>query len=140
VPQAWRARVVVLVLLGAFVASFLTEAELWPMSSFRLFSGLRSDQSSSVELVAVSANGSEQRIDVQRNRTAARSALHQVSTLPHLPLAEQQKEVRAWLGIAEMDPDAFVAVRLYRVTLRHSPDDGAPPKVLSTRLQVEVPL
>src|SRR4051812_31051401 len=110
------------------------------MSSFRLFSGLRSAQSSGISLVAVAPDGSEHRIDVQKNRTAARSALHEVSSLPNLTPPDQQGVVLAWLKIAAMDPSGFVAVRLYRVTVRQSTREGEPPKVLNKRLVVEVSL
>lgn len=140
ISQAWRARVVTLALLAAIVGCFSAEAELWPMSSFRLFSGLRSAESSGTLLVAVAGDGSEHRIDVQKNPTAARSALHQVADLPHQTRSQQRGAVMAWLRIGAMDPSDFVAVRLYRVRVRNSTHEGAPPQVLSKRLEVEVPL
>jgi hypothetical protein len=137
---AWRARAVTLGLVGALLVSCVVEAEPWPLSSFRLFSGLRVAESWSLQLVAVDPGGAEHPIPVGRDQTAARSALHQLPDLHRLSLAGQRAQVLDWLELAGMDRDGYQAVRLYRRLLRRPTDADEPMQVVDRELRVEVPL
>lgn len=135
--QQWLGRLVTygLVLMLAF--GVVEQVEAWPVTSYRLFSQVRTGQSTTLELVAV--DGSGERSVVRIRGEVAATTSHQYRQLRLLGPAEQREQVRAWLALADIDAGAFATVRLERVTRQLDPD-GGPATESSRRLVVEVPL
>lgn len=123
---------VVVVALGIGV---LGQTEAWPITAYRLFSGVRTGNQVAYELVAVDRDGAARPVRF-RGDTVATTA-HQFPSLRTLPEAEQREKVRTWLRLADIDPATVTVVRLERVTRRLDPN-GGPATETGRRIVVEV--
>lgn len=135
--QAWLGRLVTYGLVLVLAFGVVEQVEAWPVTSYRLFSQVRTGQSTTLELVAVDGDGKRSVVRI-RGEVAATTS-HQYRRLRLLDLAEQREQVRAWLALADIDAGALAAVRLERVTRQLDPD-GGPATESARRLVVEVPL
>ena len=135
--QRWMARAVTYGLVLVLGFGVVQQIEAWPITSYRLFSQVRTDRSTSLELVAVGADGT--RTLVRPSGEVAATTAHQYRELRLLDPDRQQTQVHAWLDSADVDAEGQAAVRLERVTRRLDPD-GGPATELTRVLVVEVPL
>lgn len=135
--QAWAARVVTYGLVLVLAFGVVQQVEAWPVTSYGLFSQVRTGQSAALELVAVAEDG--RRTVVRPRGEVAATTSHQYRELRRLTPADQETAVRAWLGAAGVDVEGLAVVRLERVTRRLDPD-GGPATVLSRTLVVQVEL
>jgi hypothetical protein len=131
----WRARVVTYGLLLVLAFGVWNHVEAWPVTSYRLFSGLRTASASSWVLVAVESDGDLAPVRL-RGDTIATTA-HQFGDLVDMDEDARRERVGEWLELAGMDPGTVEVVRLDRVTLRLDPD-GGPPVETGRRTVVEI--
>lgn len=124
-------------LLVVLAFGVVNTVEAWPITSYRLFSQIRTGRSVRQVLVAVDRDGTTRPVRLRGD--VATTTAHQFPTLKRLPPAEQRTKVEGWLRIAGIDPSTVRAVRLERVISELDPD-GGPPTETSRRLIVEVPL
>jgi len=116
--QRRRARVVTWTVLAVIVLGALCEVEAWPVTAFRLFSQVRTDTSSSLQLVVVHPDGTSSPLLLKPANDVVVITGHQYATLRDLPPARQRAKVDAWLDLAGVDRADVASVRLDRVTLR----------------------
>lgn len=132
---AWRARVVTYGLVALLAFAVWTGTEAWPVTSYRLFSSVRTDKSVSLELVAVAPDGTTRTVRFSGGAVAATS--HRYRDLVGATPAEQRRLVDAWLSLSGIDRGEVKVVRLERVARRLDPD-GGPATVTGRRVLVEV--
>lgn len=101
----------VLVLLVAAAAHL----ELWPLTSYRLFSEVRTADRSGLELVAVDADGGRTVVRPGADNPVVATTGHQYGALPRVSAERRTAMVRAWLRAAGVDPADVAHVRLERV-------------------------
>ena len=134
----WRARLVTYPVIAVLAVAVLCTVEAWPVTSFRLFSQVRTDTSTGYELVAIDGGGQRSIVQSKISGPAATTA-HQYLDLRSMAVPDQQARVRAWLHLAGIDPDEVDRVLLERVEQRRDPD-GGPPHLIARTVVVEVPL
>lgn len=122
--QRRRARAVTLAIVGVIVLGALAEVEAWPVTAFRLFSQVRTDTSSSLQLVVVHPDGSTAPLVLEPDDDVVVITGHQFATLRDLPPARQRAKVDAWLDLAHVSRADAASVRLERVTLRFEAATG----------------
>lgn len=131
----WRARLVTYGLVILLATAVWQHTEAWPVTSYRLFSSVRTGTSSGLQLVAVSEDGTTQRV-APRGETVSTTA-HRYGDLPGLAPEERRRLVRTWLLSADIDPETVRVVRLERVTRALDPD-GGPAVETGRRIIIEV--
>ncbi|MGH2680510.1 MAG: hypothetical protein ACRDG8_08525 [Actinomycetota bacterium] len=94
--QPW-ARPFVVVVVVAFVTCGVLGIEAWPLSGFRLFSAPRSDLSTGWRLVAVTAGGVEEPVNVSRLGAAYQGFGFVARDFMALPPTERMAVCGAWL-------------------------------------------
>lgn len=115
--QRRLARAVTWAVLGVIVLGALAEIEAWPVTAFRLFSQVRTDTSTSLQLVVVHPDGSTAPLLLKPANDVVVITGHQFATLRDLPASKQRAKVDAWLDLAGVDRADVASVRLDRVTL-----------------------
>jgi hypothetical protein len=105
----------------------------------RLFSQIRTDRQTQVQLVVVEAEGTRRVIDFGDNAFVSDSAQRRLPEIASLPVAEQRSAVEDVLKVAGVDPTTVDAVAVSR-TVRRLDADGGPATVLSSRDVVTVEL
>ena len=98
----------VVILLGA-----AAEAEIWPITSFKLFSSVRTAGGVTSSLIAVDANNAEVPVPIPTPEILATTS-YQLERLAAEPESVQRDMARAWLELAGMDPDDYTTVALHR--------------------------
>jgi hypothetical protein len=131
----WLARALTYGTVVGLLAAAAGNVERWPITSFRLFSAVRTDRVTSLELVVVDRDG--HRHPLPTNRAGGPTTAHQLHDLRTLAPAARRRKVRAWLRLAGWDPDAVDRVVLERVERRLDPD-GGPARVVGRRAVVVV--
>jgi hypothetical protein len=126
------ARLVTYGLVLGLVLGAWAEVEHWPVTSFRLFSVVRTDRSYGLELVAVTSGGDRERVAPKGSGQVVANLSHQLQQLRGEQPAQARKRVLALLDLADMDPDRYAAVNLERVERRLDPDGGPPSEVRRT--------
>ena len=127
--SAWIGRIISYGLVIGLVLVTVAGIERWPVTSFRLFSTVRTDRSFVLELVAIEPDGTRQRVPISRSTKGSAGTAHQLGELRAAPPAEQRAKVTAWMNAADMDLDRFELVALERVERRLDPDGGPPLEV-----------
>lgn len=117
-------RLVTYGLIALLIVGVVTETEAWPITSWRLFSSLRTDQRASTVLTVVDRDGAE--FPLRLPGDVIGTTRHQFSTLPRKSPTVQQAKVRAWLEAADVDLARVDHVRLERRRLQLDPDGGDP--------------
>ena len=126
------ARVVTYGLVLGLALGAWAEVEHWPVTSFRLFSVVRTDRSFGLELVAVTPGGERERVAPTGSGRVVANLSHQLQELRGEPSAERRRRVLALLDLADMDPDRYVQVDLERVERRLDPGGGPSTEVRRT--------
>lgn len=122
--DARRARTVTLTLLAVLVLGAATEAEVWPVTAFRLFSTVRTHTSVRLELVLVRADGTTTPWRPRAHDDVVGVTTHQFAQLPHLDPVRARAKVDAWLDLADTPRESVATVRLDRVTSRFDDTTG----------------
>ncbi len=136
-----RARVLTYATVALLLVVAVGNVERWPLTSYRLFSKVRTGVEVSYVLAAEEADGDRHPI---RLRPAARSVPHQLPSLARLDPAQQRAKVAALLELAEPDPTGFdprqaAYIVVQRIT-RQLDIRGGPSSELTRRDLVKVPL
>lgn len=137
-PEARDKRLARRVTVGTILVLLLVAAvgvEAWPLTAFRLFSAVRTDTTTSVQLVVVSPDGSRTPLRLPSNQVLGITA-HQFVDLAEESPAEQRRKVRAWLGVSGIDPEGVASVELVRTT--RSADAAGTPYVTDQVVVVTV--
>lgn len=137
--ERWRARLVAYGMVLMLVVCAVFTLEPWPLTSLRLFSQIRTDRQTQVQLVVVEAEGTRRVIDFGDNAFVSDSAQRRLPEIASLPVAEQRSAVEDVLKVAGVDPTTVDAVAVSR-TVRRLDADGGPATVLSSRDVVTVEL
>ncbi|MEO6629671.1 MAG: hypothetical protein ABIP03_14020 [Aquihabitans sp.] len=132
------ARVVTYGMVALLAWAAVSSVEAWPITSYRLFSAVRTDRSVSLELVAVTMGGKRQVVSLGHGQLLA-TTRHQFMLLRQDPDAERQRKVRAWLRLADIDAATVEQVDLERVERRLDPH-GGPATVVARTVVVETVL
>lgn len=136
----WRARFVTYGLLAAMVGTVATGSELWPLSQFELFSGVRTGSGQSWQLVTVDQRGEETVVDLGGLPPHLGLVHHLLPGLRDRPLADQQDTVRLWLEAVGANSPEPVAARIYAVRRTVPAVAGAAAIELDRSEAVEIPL
>ncbi|ACZ29254.1 hypothetical protein Xcel_0215 [Xylanimonas cellulosilytica DSM 15894] len=108
-----RARQVTYGMVAVLVAAAIAHVELWPLTSFRLFSSVRTGTGTAYELLAVGADGT---------RTPVPARIQLLAGLAEEAPDDVAAQVGAWLDDAGLDPAAVDVVVLERATWQLDPD------------------
>lgn len=98
----------------------LSGLEAWPLTSFRLFSTVRTGTSVGLQLQAVAPDGTRTPVRVPANQVMS-TTTHQFAHLAHARPEVQRAKVRAWLTTAGIDPATVTEVELVRTTRSTDP-------------------
>lgn len=110
----WRARIVTVGLLVVIAVAVGGTVEAWPVTSFRLFSQVRTSKSSSYRLIAVDDGGHEHPVVVDDDHTFARRTSSQLWKLPRMSADRRRAKVLALLdasGLADADVKVVILRR-----------------------------
>jgi hypothetical protein len=113
----------------------LSGLEAWPLTSFRLFSNVRTGTTSGYALMVVAPDGTSEPIHLPGNQVLS-TTTHQYADLAHESPATQRAKVRAWLDAAGVDPSDVAAVELVRTT--RTPDAAGVPQITKQDVVVRV--
>lgn len=130
-----RARIVSNGMVAILTVGVLNQVEAWPITSWRLFSGVRTEQAVRTRFLIVRDDGSTDSLRLHGDTIG--TTAHQFATLPHLAPTAQRRKIRTWLRTGGVDPDEVAAVRLERVRLGLDPD-GGPAAELDRRIVLEI--
>jgi hypothetical protein len=115
--QGRLARRVTLGTVAVLLVIPATTIDAWPLTSFRLFSTLRTGATSGYALMAVDANGTTTRVELPHDEVVG-GTVHQYGELAHESAATQRAKVRAWLAAGGIDPADVASVELVRTARR----------------------
>ncbi len=136
------ARVVTYSLLGALVLVAGLNAEIWPLSAFRLFSQLRTGESVTWEVATVTGDGHVTDVALpsasSESSARVRGAHHVLPRLGERPVPEQRRVLGSYLRAAGVATATVAAVRVYRVVRRTPTNGRGPGPVLRRRVHLEV--
>ena len=96
--------------------------ELWPLTSFRLFSEVRTADQTRLELVAEHLDGTEEQLLVSATNPVLVTTDRQFPDLPREPEEVQREMVLAWLDVSGVDPATVGSVRLDRIARQYDVD------------------
>ena len=119
----------VVAFLAVFVVCGLGSVELWPLTGWRLYSALRTEERSSWQLRAVDADGDEQPIVLGDLPLGYRNTTSILDEFPSLTADERDEVCDAWAAALD-DSERVVGVHVYRV--RKTVVDGS---VVDRRLE-----
>lgn len=122
--ESRRARLVTYGTVAVLLCTALVQAELWPLTAYRLFSVVRTGTTSYSELVAVAPDGARTPVRLDPDNPVLRTTAHQYSDLPGARPQRQVAMVRAWLVAADLDPAEVATVTLERGTRVMDPETG----------------
>ncbi len=132
------ARVVTWGAVGVILLGAAVEIEAWPVTSFRLFSTVRTADGATTSLVVIAPDGTQTPVPIPEHQVLATTS-HQLVELRDQSPRQQRAEAVAWLELAGLDPQDFVAVAVDRSAWTMDPDTRERHVRSTTRL-VEVPL
>jgi len=115
------------------------ETEWWPVTSFRLFSQVRTDRSTALQLVAVDAGGGRTPVQLDDVTHRVGNVVQQLELLREDPPEVQRAKATAWLELVDLDPATVERVDLERVLRRLDPD-GGPAAEVGRTVVAEIPL
>ena len=123
---------------GLLVAAQL-EVEVWPVTSFRLFSQIRTDRSVALQLVAVDAQGARLPVPLDDVSDRVGNVVQQLELLRTDDTEVQRAKATAWLQLVGIGPEGVVRAELERVQRRLDPA-GGPATVVDRSVVVVIPL
>lgn len=137
----WLPRTLTYGLVAIVLGVGLAGHEIWPLSGFRLFSAERTAQQQTWELVVVDESGAERPVSLGDLPDNYSGYLQLMPKLLGQSEREQQEAVDAWLEGLALDPEDFVAARLYLVESEVPTEVGQAPVEVgrSEMLTVDLP-
>jgi hypothetical protein len=99
---------------GLLLIVALVGADFWPLSAYRLFSTLRSDATSSQQLVLSFGDGTEQAVRCV-GHPVLRETMRFVPTLPDVDTESRDVMLDTWLADCGIDGSDVVRVRIDQV-------------------------
>jgi hypothetical protein len=111
---ARRARGVTYGTIALLLVAALVHLDAWPVSAYRLFSNVRGPSGVSLTLVAVAPDGVRTDVRVPSDEDPLTTTGHLYDDLPRVAPERAVAMVRAWLGMAGIDPAAVDHVDLER--------------------------
>lgn len=138
--QAVRARMVTYGAIVLLVTCSIAGLEWWPLSEFRLFSSLRTQDQVSWEMTTVSNAGVETTVDLGDLPPSYWGAHHVIPELPAMSTQDQQAAVLAWLQGARVETDGVSSVRFYAVGTQVPTEPSLTPTLVSRTQLLDVPL
>jgi hypothetical protein len=115
IPEPARARVVTYGVVGLLLATAATGTEAWPLTSFRLFSTVRTSTATGLELVAVRPDGTRSLVRFDAGNPVLATTADLLDDVADQEPERQRAMVRAWLDAAHLTPDDVDVVRVERV-------------------------
>lgn len=141
VPAPWWARIVVVVVLGLLVVAFFKPVKFtfWPITSWQLFSGIRTAEQSDWLITSVAEDGTETRIPFEDMGPDQQRWLLVARSLPSRSDAARLTICRGWADVAreELGAEAVTEVRVYRVVRRAADRIQEPPEIVEQDLYLE---
>lgn len=122
--QRRRARRVTYGAVAVLLCTALVQAELWPLTAYRLFSTVRTGTGSYSELVAVAPDGERTVLRLSPDNPVVRTTAHLYPDLPDADPQRQAAMVRAWLVAAGLAPAEVATVTLERGAREMDPRTG----------------
>lgn len=138
-PGARWGRLVTYGMVAGLLVGAQLEVEWWPVTSFRLFSQVRTDRSTGLELVAIDARGARTPVRLDEATHRVGNVVQQLELLRDDPPAVQRAKASAWLEVVGIDPATVERVELDRVQRRLDPD-GGPATEVGRSVVAEIPL
>lgn len=123
--ERWTARSVTYGAVALLLVAGVTGLEAWPVSSFHLFSSVRTDTSRPLELVAVHDDGTRTPVRLAADNPVLRTTAHQYRDLVTASADDRRAMATAWLRAADLDPGTVTSVRLERLTRVMEPSGAA---------------
>lgn len=140
-PAPWWARVVLVALLVVLAVAFFKPVKFtyWPITSWQLFSGVRTAEQSDWLVTAVAADGTESRIPFEDLGEDQQRWLLVVRSLPSRTEAARLTICQEWADVAraELGANAVTGVRVYRVVRRAADRIEDPPEIVEQDLYLE---
>lgn len=137
-PAPRWSRIVVAVLLVITAIAFVVPVKFtfWPITSWELFSRVRSGEQNSYRIFVVDAEGEESPMPWTQLGPGHRRWLRVAQTLPPSDAATRQRVCATWAdaAVGALGPDAATEVRVYRVVVRAADDIDTPPSVVERDL------
>lgn len=126
------------VFVGVFLALFAVVGfvgpNLWPLTTWRLFSTVRGPSQAGWFVAVVAPSGDEAGLPYDRLPRGYRSTLHVLSGFTAMSAGERDRLCRTWLSAARGVGVEAAAVRVYRT--RSSVSLESPPTTVVAREQV----
>jgi len=119
--QRRRARAVTYGLIVVLLYAGAAQVEAWPLTAYRLFSGVRTDTGVQYRLVAVAPDGTRTPVVPTDPTEVSDQTSHLLPALRGASPERRRAMVDAWLDAAGLDPADVAQVRLERVTRRMDP-------------------
>lgn len=135
----WRARLVTWTLVAGLLVAAQLEVEAWPITSFRLFSQVRTGRAVGLELIAIDTAGDRHLVPLAGEAGRVGNVVQQLELLRTDPVETRRAKVLAWLELVGIDPAGLTQVDLERVVRQLDPD-GGPAVEMGRTLIAEVPL
>lgn len=132
-----RARLVTYGVLAVMALAVRFEVEAWPVTSYRLFSNVRTSTQSRLVLYAVDLDGVRTKVDLAHGELGVLNTRHQLADVGSASPQRQREMVLAWLRGGGIEPADVTAAVIERVRSRIS-TDGDRPTVISRTVVVVV--
>lgn len=120
--QRTLARRVLTTMMVLLLGSAVSGVELWPLSSYRLFSVVRSDAHAARELVAVHGDGSRTPVRFGADNPVVATTAHLLDDVRHQSPQRQRRMAEAWLAVSDTNLQDVVGMRVEIVWRVQDPD------------------
>lgn len=127
-----RGRLVTYGLVVGLLVGAWTNAEVWPVTSFRLFSAVRTDRTYGLELVAVRPDGHRETVKLGDGGGSVANPSHQLTAIRDASPATRRSRVIAMIDLSGLEVSDYRVVRLERIERRLDPDGGPSTEVART--------
>ena len=107
--------------VAVLLVAAATHLELWPLTSYRLFSDVRTGSVTTIELVAVDAEGVRTPLRLDPRNPVVVTTGRQYADVRGAAPQRQREMVHAWLVAADVDPADVAAVVLEKAYLQMDP-------------------
>lgn len=121
--QRTLARRVLTTMMVLLLGSAVSGLELWPLSSYRLFSVVRSDSHAARVLVAVHGDGSRTPVHFGADNPVVATTAHLLDDVRHQSPQRQRRMAEAWLAVSDANLEDVVGLRVEIVRRVQDPDN-----------------
>ncbi len=138
-PPVWAGPVAGL-LLGAMVVAFVVPVrfELWPLTSWELFSRPRASEQAGYQVEVVATDGTTSPLPFDRLGRGHRHWRAFAVTLPAATPAERDRRCRSWAtaAVGVLGAEGVAEVRVLRVVKRAADRAADPPRIVDRQVLV----